>query len=76
MEDIKMRDSNDLREMMLVSGGKADEGTASKSGQGTEEKAGQGTEEKTCAGAPEKCGRRMPLRMPALPGDDVSSQEM
>jgi hypothetical protein len=55
-----MRDTNDLREIMLVSGVKT----------------GQGTDERTCAGTEEKFPRRMPLRMPALPGDEMSSQEM
>ena len=55
-----MRDANDLREIMLVSGVKS----------------GQGTEEKTCAGTAAKFPRRMPLRMPALPGDEISCQEM
>jgi hypothetical protein len=55
-----MRDSNDLREIMLVSGVKTC----------------AGTEEKTCAGTEEKFPRMMPLRMPALPGDDMSGQEM
>jgi hypothetical protein len=63
-----MRDTNDLRDIMLVSG--------VKSGQGTEEKTCAGTAEKTCAGTAAKFLRRMPLRMPALPGDEISCQEM
>jgi hypothetical protein len=68
MEDIKMRDSNDLREIMFVSGVKASTGTPLK--------ACAGTAEKACAGTPDKFPGSMALRMPALPGDDVSSQEV
>jgi hypothetical protein len=63
-----MRDANDLRDIMLVSG--------VKSCAGVPQKACAGAPEKTCAGTEEKFPRRMPLRMPALPGDEMSGQEM
>jgi hypothetical protein len=63
-----MRDANDLREIMLVSGVKA--------GQGVPVRACAGVPGKTCAGTAAKFPRRMPLRMPALPGDEISCQEM
>jgi len=56
-----MSDSNDLKGII---------------GHGAVAKTCTGTEEKACAGTAEKFPGRMPLRMPALPGDDVYGEEM